>query len=105
MATLSAFAQMTPNMPNNPYHPSSGYSTLPYSPIHAGHASFVQSPLTIAQNIASPRKPKSMKGMSRDEFDQFVCKRIEDRVDSALSTVDSGLESLQREIQVKERLR
>ena len=58
-----------------------------------------QSLLNIPQHVSSPSKT------SLQEFDAYHCKRIEDRVEFALSKVDLGLTCLQPEIQVKERLR
>jgi hypothetical protein len=112
LLNISCFTQMTPTLQNlclsTPAHNlSSGYYTMPYSPIGTlPHNSFISSPLHLPQMPSSPcRQQNSFKKMTKEQFETSLCQRLEDRAEIALKKVDSGLEYLQRELQVKERLR
>ena len=106
LARLSTFVQMTPTVPDQLYPGGNPFCPLPYSPIGVPPHSFVHSPLGhVQQHVNSPKKSRPLKGMSRKELDEFICNRLEDKVEGLMSQVDHGLESLQREVQVKDRLR
>ena len=106
LARLSTFVQMTPTVPDQLYPAVNPFCALPYSPIGVPPHSFVHSPLGhVQQHVNSPKKSRPLKGMSRKELDEFICNRLEDKVEGLMSKVDHGLEALQREVQVKDRLR
>ena len=107
LSGISSFAQMTPThlLAANQL---SGFASMPYhSPITQ-----MPSPYSIAQTHCieslhdnSPFKPKSIKRMNKKEFEKLAVKKIEDKVEAILSRVDNGIEYLQKEATVKERLR
>ncbi|CAG5095544.1 Oidioi.mRNA.OKI2018_I69.XSR.g14232.t1.cds [Oikopleura dioica] len=127
VASLS-YAQMTPVGQGIPPHihpslqhlypgsgvsyPSSGYSThipltsLPYSPMGpiAG-GSFNPSPMIVQMTPESPQKASNIKKMTKQEFEEQVARRLENKIEHVLGKVDPGIEILQREMQVKDRLR
>lgn len=116
------YSQMTPVGQGIPSHlhpslqhiyPGSGYSSgyipltsLPYSPMGSiPGSSFAPSPMIIPMAPESPQKSNVYKKISRKEFEAQVARRLEDKIEHVLGKVDPGLEIIQREIQVKERLR
>jgi len=93
-------------------YPSSGYSThipltsLPYSPmgpINAGP--FNPSPMIVQMTPESPQKASHIKKLSKQEFEEQVARRLENKIEHVLGKVDPGIEILQREMLVKDRLR
>ena len=72
-------------------------------PIAGG--SFNPSPMIVQMTPESPQKASNIKKMTKQEFEEQVARRLENKIEHVLGKVDPGIEILQREMQVKDRLR
>ena len=73
-------------------------------PINAGP--FNPSPMIVQMTPESPSKKAShIKKLSKQEFEEQVARRLENKKEHVLGKVDPGIEILQREMLVKDRLR
>jgi hypothetical protein len=72
-------------------------------PINAGP--FNPSPMIVQMTPESPQKASHIKKLSKQEFEEQVARRLENKIEHVLGKVDPGIEILQREMLVKDRLR